>query len=140
MRKSIGWLMPLAFLLLMACGSGGNGGSYFTQTSFDEINRYFEGDQDGFVFITVDNDEPFVKTVEQVANQEKVTVWMYNPYRADGANRNEDGRPMYPDSSDIRGNSVFYMENNRVVGELPADGYAGSRLVEELTSFFNLYR
>lgn len=131
--------LALVGLVFAACSS--KEGKYFYQTNIEETNQYFEGNKNGFVLIVTDNDEHFINPVKRFAEENKVKVVMYNPYQSSGENKNNvDGSPIYPDSSDIRGNSMFYLENNKVVAELNVNNYEDSQLTNEISNFFKLYK
>lgn len=113
--------------------------SYFYQTDIEETNTYFNDKEKGFVLLVTDNDEYFVPTVEKVAIDEDVKIIMYNPYQSDGKKNNE-GASIFPNSTDTRGNALYYLENNEIKGELLIDRYTDSQLFKEVLNFIEIHK
>lgn len=131
------FLLAVASVLLVACSSESNKNGLL-QIDIDEANKYFEDNKSGFVLLVTDNDEYFIPTVKRLAEDEEVNVAMYNPYQSDGTNDNEDS--IWPNSKDIGGNTLYYMENNEVKGELKVNRYTDSQLTKEILNFFDLHK
>lgn len=127
-------LLTISFSLV-ACSSK----PYFQQVNIEETNKYFNDNQTGFVLLVTDNDEYFVPTVERLAEEKKVKVVMYNPYQSDGEKDNE-GASIFPDSSDVKGDAMYYLENNEIKGELLINRYTDSQLTKEVLNFLDIYR
>lgn len=139
MIKKTGFLFILllaASISLVGCSS--NNDAYFKQINIDEANKYFEGNQTGFILLVTDNDEYFVPTVERLAKEKKVEVVMYNPYQSDGENDNK-GTSIFPNSSEIKGDAMYYLEKNEVTGELSINSYTDSQLAKEVMNFMDLH-
>lgn len=130
--------LSVGSVFITACNSSSaESTSYFYQTDIEETNTYFNGKEKGFVLLVTDNDEYFVPAVEKIATDKKVKVIMYNPYQSDGEKANE--RPVYPDSKDIRGNSLYYLENNEIKGDLRVSSYTDLQLTQEVLNFIETY-
>ncbi len=137
--KSLTFLfLIMVSVSLVACSAEGSGDENFKQVDIDEVNQYFEDGKSGFVLIVTDNDEYFIPTVERIAEEQNVNVVMYNPYQSDGQNENE-GASIFPKSKDIKGDALYYMENNEVQGELTVNRYTDSQLNSEIINFFDLH-
>lgn len=137
--KSLTFLfLIMVSVSLVACSAEGSGDENFKQVDIDEVNQYFEDGKSGFVLIVTDNDEYFIPTVKRLAEEKNIKVAMYNPYQSDGKNDNE-GASIFPNSKDIKGGALYYMENNEVQGELTVNRYADSQLNKEVLNFFDLH-
>lgn len=134
-------LLVIGSILITGCSDTKSSDTkpYFYQTDIEETNTYFNGNEKGFVLLVTDNDEYFVPTVEQIANDKKVKVIMYNPYQSDGKKNNE-GPSIFPDSEDTKGDAMYYLENNEIKGELLINRYTDSQLTKEVTNFINTYK
>lgn len=133
-------LLLLVGSVVTACKSGSDeSASYFYQTDIEETNTYFNGNKDGFVLLVTDNDEYFVPTVERIANEKKVKVIMYNPYQSDGKKNNE-GASIFPDSKDTKGDAMYYLEDNKIKGELLINRYTDSQLTKEVLNFIETHK
>lgn len=134
--------LSVGSVFITACNSNSSSAestSYFYQTDIEETNTYFNGKEKGFVLLVTDNDEYFVPTVEQIANDKKVKIIMYNPYQSDGEKDNE-GSSIFPDSKDTSGDSLYYLENNEIKGELRINRYTDSQLTKEVLNFIDTYK
>lgn len=133
-------LLLVGSVFITACtGDSDDSTSYFYQTDIEETNTYFNGNEKGFVLLVTDNDEYFVPTVERIANDKKVKVIMYCPYQSDGKKDNND--PIWPEpKDDIRGDAMYYFENNEIKGELLINRYTDSQLTIEVTNFIDTFK
>lgn len=132
------FLLAVISVLLVACSSEAKESEHLKQIDVDEVNKYFEGNKKGFLLIVTDNDEYFIPTVKRLAEEKNIKVAMYNPYQSDGKNDNE-GASIFPNSKDVKGDALYYMENNEVQGELTVNRYADSQLNKEVLNFFDLH-
>lgn len=129
-------LLILSIGLLVACTSKNN---QLKQVNIDEVNQYFEENKTGFVLLVTDNDEYFIPTVERLAKERNIEVAMYNPYQSDGKNDNE-GASIFPNSTDVKGDAMYYVENNEIKGELAVNKYADSQLSKEVLNFMDIHK
>lgn len=134
-QKMFFLLLLVVSISLVACSSK----PYFHQVDIDEANKYFDGNQTGFVLLVTDNDEYFIPTVERLAEENKVKVIMYNPYQSDGENDNE-GASIFPKSKEVKGDAMYFLENNEVKGELQINRYTDSQLTKEVLNFMDIHR
>lgn len=133
-RNLLFLLLLVVSISLVACSSK----SYFQQVDIKETNKYFEDNQTGFVLVVTDNDEYFVPTVERLAKEKKVKVIMYNPYQSDGEKDNE-GASIFPNSKEVKGDTMYYLENNEVKGELLINRFTDSQLSKEILNFMDIH-
>lgn len=135
-KQGLFFLLLLTFSVsLIACSSK----PYFQQVDIDEANKYFEGNKTGFVLLVTDNDEYFIPTVKRLAEENKVNVIMYNPYQSDGENDNE-GSSIFPNSKEVKGDAMYYLENNEVIGELLINRYTDHQLTKEVLNFMDIHK
>ena len=63
---------------------------------------------------------------------------MYNPYQSDGEKDNE-GASIFPNSKEVKGDTMYYLENNEVKGELLINRFTDSQLSKEILNFMDIH-
>ncbi|MDQ0232156.1 hypothetical protein J2S19_003443 [Metabacillus malikii] len=131
--------------LITACSTNESSSieSFFKQVDFENVKTYFNDGKEGFILLATDNDEYYIPTVKKIANEKNVQIIMYNPYQPNGKSDNEDGQSIWPEPSedDIPGGGfLYYLKDNKVVGELEVNRFENSQLTIEVQNFLNLHK
>ncbi|MDJ0332661.1 hypothetical protein [Planococcus sp. S3-L1] len=125
----------LAIVLILAgCGEK----EYFKQIYVEDVKEYMEEDKDGFLLVVNKNNQDFQEYVKSVAESEEIEIGMYNAYQSEkGA---EDNRPVLPFDGFDRFNELYYIEDNKVKGNLDMGSYENGKLTEEIKHFLDLQK
>jgi|GEM_PF-4799346 len=121
-------------LILAGCGEK----EYFKQIYAEDVKEYMEEDKDGFLLVVNKNNQDFQEYVKSVAESEEIEIGMYNAYQSEeGA---EDNRPVLPFDGFDRFNELYYVEDNKVKGNLDMGSYENGKLTEEIKHFLDLQK
>lgn len=119
-------LLGIVTFSLFGCGSG-----EVKQVDYKQVEDLFSNDT-GYLLIYIDDDNNYLTTLKDVSIKKNKDVLLYNPYKKDG--ENENNQPLYPEE-EVKGNALYYIENGDIKTELDIEKIEETKLSKEIEIF-----
>lgn len=126
---NIFFLTMISVLLLSACGGGSKG--EIEQVSLDEMEEILETGN-GYILIYRETSDDYLKDIEEVNEEQKKNIKMYDIYKEDGKNRNDDDGWITPSTQRVDRDTLYLIEDGELVQELTLTDYEGIDRTEEI--------
>lgn len=135
MKKVIVALFLTTFL--SACGNAG-----LQQVDLDMLDSFLGGKEDGFLFVSYENDEEYMTYVEDAAEKTKATINYYNVSQPDGKD-GAVGENVFEGKfeNDLKKNHLYYLENGKPSEPVDLSRYGdGLDLSSEIQNFIEAHQ
>lgn len=140
MKKNKVHVFQLLLILSLSLFLGACGKDFgLSQVDISEVEKIMDGKKDGFLLVVKDNEEYYIPTIKQIADDEEVVIDMYNTYQPDGK-KDINKKPNFKYASDLKGSRLYYIKGGEIQDKLKVSSYADMQLSEEVIHFVQQFK
>lgn len=126
----------ICFISFLGCSDTSD---VYIHASTQDIQEFLNEQNTGFIIITNETNASFLDEVQTILQEKQQQTLLFNVFYNDGKNKNSDELSKNPFNFEMPTvNSIYYIEDGKVLDEFDLDKYKGLEQQTELNHFLDI--